>query len=272
MNTDPRTERAILIITTGFRDSLSLEDLARQVGLSKFHFHRLFKAETGQTPAEYLNRVRLEYAAHLLIMMPDATMLSVALECGFSSAAIFARAFRQRYGKSATAYRAANPLPCAEGPQRKPLDLRVLPTRTLRVLRCSLNENALTDVYRRMCAGSAAPSRALLGIFVDMPFHSARTNCRHFVALEAETTRSPVDSMTLQGGVYAVFPLSGDLDAASDSILRYHAEQIAPSSYAVASTLAFERTVVAAPFDDFDYRSSARELFIKLRLKYEPVI
>ena len=43
---DPRIEQTILVMATRFRDPLTLAELAAGVGLSPFHFHRIFKAQT----------------------------------------------------------------------------------------------------------------------------------------------------------------------------------------------------------------------------------
>jgi len=69
---------------------------------SPFHFHRVFFTLTGETLFAYIQRQRLEKAAAVLAAGGETSVLEVALDHGFSSAATFARAFRARFGMSAS--------------------------------------------------------------------------------------------------------------------------------------------------------------------------
>ncbi len=84
---------------------LRLEDLARVANFSPFHFHRIFHALAGETLAGFIRRVRLERAASKLTDNPKLSVTAVALDCGFPDSAAFARAFRERFGMSAMAWR-----------------------------------------------------------------------------------------------------------------------------------------------------------------------
>ena len=86
-------------------DDLSLEGLARVAAFSPFHFHRIFRAISGETLFGFVQRLRLERAALALIHHRDHSILGVALDHGFSSAATFARAFKSHFGMSATDWR-----------------------------------------------------------------------------------------------------------------------------------------------------------------------
>ena len=65
----------------------------------------MFTAIAGETLFGFIQRVRIERAAGALSSHPDQSVLAVALDHGFSSAAAFARAFRARFGMSATEWR-----------------------------------------------------------------------------------------------------------------------------------------------------------------------
>ena len=84
---------------------LGLEELARVANFSKFHFHRIFHALAGETLSDFIRRVRLERAAVKLVDDPATPVIAVALDCGFSGPAAFARAFRERFGMSASEWR-----------------------------------------------------------------------------------------------------------------------------------------------------------------------
>jgi AraC family transcriptional regulator len=72
---------------------------------SPFHFHRVFRAITGETLFGFIHRLRIEKAAGALLNHPDQSVLEIALDHGFASAATFARAFKLRFGMSATEWR-----------------------------------------------------------------------------------------------------------------------------------------------------------------------
>ena len=269
---DLRIEQTILVMATRFREPLSLAELAAGVGLSPFHFHRIFKAETRETPAAYLARIRLDHAAHLMVVLPDAPLLQIAFESGFSSAAVFARSFRLRYQQTATEFRQSKKLLVSDIALPYALSLHRLPARKLSVERCPLDEDALCAAHRRLQQRSGARRSAALGIFVDAPFHQDRSTCRHYVALEDDPCPDPDRAFLLPGGLYARLRITGDIDALSRGILRFKSAQLDPSPYGIASTLAFERIEFPGNGELFDYRRSERDVFIKVRRKHEPVI
>jgi AraC family transcriptional regulator len=100
-----RVYRVMDYIQAHLDEDLTLEKLAAVAAFSPFHFHRVFAAITGETLSDFIRRVRLERAASALAIMRDTSVLDVALRCGFSSAATFARAFKSHFGMSATEWR-----------------------------------------------------------------------------------------------------------------------------------------------------------------------
>jgi AraC family transcriptional regulator len=80
------------------RDDLSLEALADVAHFSPYHFHRIFKATTGETLAGFRRRSRLERAAYLMKASPAKTLGSVAFDSGFKSQSDFSRVFKAFYG------------------------------------------------------------------------------------------------------------------------------------------------------------------------------
>jgi AraC family transcriptional regulator len=103
---EKRVNRVIDHIREHLADELSLAQLARVAAFSPFHFHRVFSAITGETLFGFIQRVRIERAAGALLSHSGESVLAVALDHGFTSAAAFARAFRAHFGMSATEWRA----------------------------------------------------------------------------------------------------------------------------------------------------------------------
>ena len=103
---EQRVNRVIDHVRAHLAEELSLATLARVAAFSPFHFHRVFRAVTGETLFGFIQRQRIEKAAGALRQHPGLSVLAVALDHGFSSAATFARAFRARFGMTATQWQA----------------------------------------------------------------------------------------------------------------------------------------------------------------------
>lgn len=87
------------------QETLSLQRLADLSQFSQFHFHRIFKALTGETVNQFVNRLRLEKAAGALIYTPRRSITAIALDLGYSSSANFSKAFKQHYNCSPSQFR-----------------------------------------------------------------------------------------------------------------------------------------------------------------------
>ncbi|PKN66800.1 MAG: AraC family transcriptional regulator [Deltaproteobacteria bacterium HGW-Deltaproteobacteria-12] len=100
-----RVCRAMNFISENIDKELSLEEIAGAAAFSMFHFHRIFKAVVGETVAEFTRRLRLECAANRLLSNHFDDITTIAIDCGFSSSQNFAKAFRQNFGMTPSAYR-----------------------------------------------------------------------------------------------------------------------------------------------------------------------
>jgi transcriptional regulator GlxA family with amidase domain len=81
-----------------------VERLAARTGMSPRHFARVFRAETGMTPAVYVETVRIE-AVRRLLEKGDVALKQVAGACGFRDADTLRRAFVRRVGTTPAEYR-----------------------------------------------------------------------------------------------------------------------------------------------------------------------
>jgi AraC-like DNA-binding protein len=124
-----------------------LPEMAAQAGLSSYHFHRLFRGALAETPASFVERLRLERAA-LLLLVADAPITELAWDVGFRNPETFARRFRARFGVAARDYRRCQlelfsrlGLGVGEDPGGPgAIELRHLPRMTFGI-RCSIGED-----------------------------------------------------------------------------------------------------------------------------------
>ncbi len=101
---DARILQALDLMESRMDRDLNVDALAAEVGLSLFHFHRLFARSVGETPAEYLRRIRIDGAA-LRLRWTREPVGTVAGALGYTSQAAFTRAFRERYGVTPLQFR-----------------------------------------------------------------------------------------------------------------------------------------------------------------------
>ena len=97
-----RINKALLYLEEHIGERITLENLADAAYFSPFHFHRLFTSIIGETPNDFVRRIRLEKAAAMLLHQKSKSITDIALQCGFSSSAVFSRSFKKQYGISAT--------------------------------------------------------------------------------------------------------------------------------------------------------------------------
>ncbi len=88
--------RALGRIHVDFREPLSVEELARETAMSVSSFHRAFKLVTGDSPLQYLKKIRLDRAKGLLVH-EGMRVNSVAFEVGYESPSQFSREFKRYF-------------------------------------------------------------------------------------------------------------------------------------------------------------------------------
>lgn len=92
----PVLQRVKDYVEAHIAEDISLDMLARQAGVSRFHFIRLFKDSVGMTPHAYLIERRMVRACNLL-MHSEQSIGEIAAHCGFEDPSYFAARFRRIY-------------------------------------------------------------------------------------------------------------------------------------------------------------------------------
>lgn len=94
-------------INTHYSEKMTLEDLSRRANLSPIYFHRLFTKVTQNTPAMYIQQVRLDRAKYMLLHTNMACS-EIANACGFNSPSYFNYVFRKHFKLTPNEYRLNN--------------------------------------------------------------------------------------------------------------------------------------------------------------------
>ena len=91
-------------VNANIEEELSLNEMARSVGLSTAHFSQMFRKSTGESPHRFVLRQRVEHSKEML-RAAEGRILDIAIACGFKTQQHFARVFRKLCGASPTEYR-----------------------------------------------------------------------------------------------------------------------------------------------------------------------
>lgn len=87
-------------IYTHIDTNIDIEELSLDLGISKFHMHRIFKEIFGRNIYESIKSIRLQKASNLLLTNKYSTISSIVNSCGYSSQSSFIKIFKERFGMS----------------------------------------------------------------------------------------------------------------------------------------------------------------------------
>jgi AraC family transcriptional regulator len=214
-----RVDAAIMYMHDHLQEKLVLEDLASNAGFSPFHFHRIFSALIGETPQQFLNRMRLERAANMLVKYSGYSITQIAMNCGFSSSSAFARSFKNHFGTSANEYRKAEIKPVPEEVQsaniylKEPSQIRVeirsvplwnlIYVSILKGYKIELICKGWDQLIRWATAhGLFTKETRVLGISFDDPLITPPDKCRYYACLSIDKKiipQPPIGFMQLAG-------------------------------------------------------------------------
>lgn len=275
-----RVNRVVDHIRSNLAKELTLDRLADIASFSPFHFHRVFIAVTGETANDFVRRVRLEQAASALLVRPDLNVIDVALNYGFSSPAAFARAFKARFGMSASQWRSGgaetwsaalrknrNPgkvdrkfgkaggggswhrSPTKPGTIAMQVTVKELPTVRVAYMRHvgPYGASLIPDLWKRLHRwmaprGLEGEQAVTLGVAYDDPQVVAPERCRYDACVVVpETFRDDsIDFKHIAGGRYAITPFVGTVDEIGTNWDRFYREWLPTSGFQPADRPCFE--------------------------------
>lgn len=256
-----RINRIIKAIIRNPGDEWSTQSLAGLAGISAFHFHRIFRALTGETMFAFLQRRRLLRAMEL-IGEGGFTLTEIALECGFDSGSSLSRAFRKQLHCSPTQYRKqrSSPLlPPARPRQSKKdrilVEVRKAPARNAVIVerKGMIEQNfnqAATEAFRVLVreiqrVNGWQAIRETIGMCPDeaslVPDAEARYQAGFLCYGKLPTIKNTeVKRVKIPGGKWAVSLHQGSYETLWQSWNRLYRDWLPASGYALRDTAPFE--------------------------------
>ena len=107
VGSDDLIYRTVSYVSGNFRKQFTLEEMAHDLGVSKYVLSRVFSKTFHRNFNQYLNEARLRYACIRLVNSGD-TILDICLDSGFDSQRTFNRVFKEHYRMAPSEYRKLN--------------------------------------------------------------------------------------------------------------------------------------------------------------------
>jgi AraC family transcriptional regulator len=233
-DTERRMMRVIDHIHDNAAGDLSLDALADVAAFSRFHWHRVYRAVTGETAAQTVRRMRLHRGAVALVQGMDSVS-RIAVQVGYADITTFTRAFSDAYGMPPQAFRdrgELRPFPPQSAPKGQlmhPVTIRTDPARRLAAV---LHKGLYFEINRAfeklfaaiVVRGQMKDTGLMVGVYYDDPSATPAPDLRsHAGAIVADDIQlaPPLEEVRLPAGRHAVLTYTGPyagLPAAYDQL------------------------------------------------------
>ena len=231
---------------------LTPEQLAEMVNLSFYHFRRVFKSVTGENVGTYIQRLRLEYIAHLLITTGQS-IEKIREQTNYQTKFSLAKAFKKHFGLSMSEYRV----------KYKPIDKQFvsdkLPDPEIRRINTQkavclevgdtfYSKCAYTDLWKELVFYKEKylkpdAKNHFVSISFDNPVVTPIDQCRFYIGImpvEEVNHKGRFSIQEVPGGMYVVFKYKGNYADLPDFYKTIYEEWFPRSGYYQKQPLTFE--------------------------------
>ena len=284
-------------------DELPLEKLAAIACFSPFHFQKIFSLYVGESPKQYIMRLRMERIAHYLKLYPGLSISEAAFQSGFSSPSTFIRAFRRYYGTTPEGFRKLSfdeiskigtlkpdkgKLFNVQSPEFWSMDLTTeedpgsaegmnIEVKSVRSLKVAFMDTHLGDADAIANAFKAltrwAEPRELItgetqyaGIMLDLPFFTELEKCRFRACItmpDEVSLPKEIGSVLIPAGRYASYSFRGTIGSVFRSLVTFRHGWLEQSGYEIAEITGFELYAENPALKP--YESILRRIFIPVK-------
>lgn len=213
---------------------LSLDALSDVAAMSRFHWHRVFRAMTGETMAQAVRRISMQRATYLLVLTEDP-LPAIAASVGMENSASFIRCFTESFLMSPASFRKRGELrpfarnPLARRPSMYPVTIRNEGPIRLAAMAHKGAYFEISRAFQKLSAVMAGrdlfrSAGRMVAVFYDDPQSVAEPDLRSHAGFEitGDTELSaPLEEVVLAGGRHAVLTYKGPyagLPAAYDEL------------------------------------------------------
>ena len=206
--------RVIFYVEQNYNQDLTLEELSKIAGFSKYHFHRIFKSIVGENLSDYVRRVRL--SSTTMKFKTNLNITQIAQTSGYETNASFTKAFKNHFGITPKEF-SKNAKKKKGNKMLEPKIIEIEPIEVLYVRKTGGYMHSADEAWKTMVAfvhenellGKAI---ARYGIAHDNPSVIEEHNLRYDACLELNDSVNPkgkISSKQIAGGEYALFMHKG---------------------------------------------------------------
>ena len=275
-----RLRKVLFYIQENLSEDLSLEKLSEIAFFSPFHFQKIFSRYVGESPKQYIMRLRLERIAHYLTLFPSLTINDAAFQAGFSSSSTFIRAFKKYYGTTPEALRNLSLEEISKIGTSKPkksksfelnssefwsmnlinedvaeltaeMNIEVKMVRSLNVVFVDAHmgdEDVIPNTFKALTRwveprDLITPETQYIGVFLDMPFFTEYEKCRYRACItlpDGVSAPKGIGCTMVPGGKYACYSIKGPLQRVFKSLMAFSHGWLNESGYQIAGITGFE--------------------------------
>jgi AraC family transcriptional regulator len=298
-----RIRKVLAYIQENLSEDLALEKLSGIAYFSPFHFQKIFSLYVGESPKQYIMRLRLERIAHYLKLYPDLNIIEASFQCGFSSSSTFIRAFKKYYGITPDAFRKysfdeISKIGTSKPNKGKSFDLDPsefwslnltneevtgltsamnIEVKTFRSLKVAFmdshlgEKDSIPNTFKALTRWAeprdlVTRDTQYIGIFLDMPFFTEYNKCRFRACITVPDDISlpkEIGYTTITAGRFAVFPVKGTLKSVFNHLMAFRHGWLEQSGYQIAEIIGFE-LYTQNPAKK-PYETIQREIFIPVK-------
>ncbi len=242
---EERIERIVKLIDADPVAKLSLDELARAAHFSRFHFHRIYRAMTGETVNDTARRLRLARAAHQLAST-DVAVTEIALDAGYESVQTFSRAFSSLTNLSPREFRSRRirlsdlvdgPAPRIKGGTAMKIEIVELAPSTAFTYRHHGPINTVKDTYSRLWQwqienGIAGQSKEAIGIcYGDIAGDDEFRYYAGIIWTKPIKVAGDIEIHEVPGGKYGCYRLIGSHDGIPAAFQKMYGEWLPTSGF-----------------------------------------
>lgn len=268
--------RAIIYINQHLFDNLDIDSLSQLANLSKFYFLRTFKNITGENAGSYIQRLRLEHIAHLLLTT-NLSLSGIIRQINYQSKHSLSKAFSKHFGISPSEYKERHK---AESlvPSTKELNFQIKQLKDIRAICLPLDskcnslkcyqanwESLIRHVGEQ---GLRNSHNKFLSISLDDSLITGTTKSRFVLGMtvyEKVKAKGKFHLIEIPNGKYAMFQFIGDYSLLHKLYRDIHLKWLPQSEYRKKSTLSFE-VYINTPLDA-DSSELVTEVYIPIEKK-----
>lgn len=243
-------QNIIVHINNHLFETLDMNVLSSMSGLSKYHFRRIFQTATGENIGRYIQRLRIEYIAYLLVAT-DYTLKQIMEQTNYQTKSSIAKAFKNHFGISTSQYREKYKLQKSERNTDVTPEIKYInPIKIfcIEVGGAYKNKHQYQLIWDKLLCYTKQYQTdkqdfKFISISMDDPFITPTEKCRFYLGITIgndRKTESKFGIMEIPGGRYAIFRHTGNYSLLYKFYRTIHEEWFPKSKYRPQSTFSFE--------------------------------